>query len=70
MAALLTWFVTASINRLDIRDDVRELSLATTSTYPISHNRISGGAGDATWVLVDAYTELRGRQADLLRLKL
>jgi hypothetical protein len=70
MAALLTWFVTASVNRLDIRDDVRELSLTATSTYPVSHNRIRGGAGDAAWVLVEAYTELRVRQADVLHLKL
>ena len=70
MAALLTWCITASVNRLDMRDDLRELSLATASMYPISHNRITGGAGDAAWVLVDAYTELRGRQADVLRLEL
>ena len=70
IAAILTWCVTASVNRLDMRDDLRELSLATASSYPISNNRISIGAGDAAWVLVDAYTELRGRQADVLRLKL
>jgi len=69
-AALVTWCVTASVHRLDMRDDLRELSLATASAYPISNSRISGGAGDAAWVLVDAYTELRGRQADVLRLKL
>ena len=70
IAALLTWCVTASVNRLDMRDDLRELTLATASSYPISNSRISDGAGDAAWVLVDAYTELRGRQADVLRLKL
>lgn len=70
VAALLTWCVTASVNRLDMRDDLRELSLVTGSAYPISTSRVSGGAGDAAWVLVDAYTELRCRQADVLRLKL
>src|SRR3954454_2228342 len=70
IAAIVTWFVTASVSRLDMRDDLRELSLATASSYPMSNNRISVGAGDAAWVLVDAYTELRGRQADVLRLKL
>jgi|SRR5215207_568529 len=69
-AALLTWSVTASVNRLDMRDDLRGLSLATAGTYPISSNRLSSGTGDAAWVLVDAYTDLRGRQADVLRLKL
>jgi hypothetical protein len=69
-AALLTWWVTASVNRLDMRDDLRDLSLAAAGTYPISSNRIGSGASDAAWVLVDAYTELRGRQADVLRLKL
>jgi hypothetical protein len=70
MAALLTWVVTASVSRLDMRDDLRELSLATTSAYPISHAQFSSGAADVGWVLVDAYTDLRGRQADVLRLKL
>jgi hypothetical protein len=70
IAALLTWFVTSSVSRLDMRDDLRELSLATACSYPMPNNRISVGAGDAAWVLVDAYTELRGRQADVLRLKL
>jgi hypothetical protein len=69
-AALLTWCVTASVSRLDIRDDLRELTLATTGSYPISNNRISGGASSEAWALVDAYTELRERQADVLRLKL
>jgi hypothetical protein len=69
-AAFLTWCVTASVNRLDMRDDLRGLSLATAGTYPISSNRLSSGAGDAAWVLVDAYTDLRGRQADVLRSKL
>lgn len=69
-AALLVWSVTASISRLDIRDDLRELTFATTGVYPVSSARISGGSGDAAWSLVDAYTELRGRQADVLRLKL
>jgi hypothetical protein len=70
IAALLTWCVTTSVNRLDMRDDLRELSLATASAYPVSNSRISGAAGDAAWVLVDAFTELRGRQADVLRPKL
>jgi hypothetical protein len=70
VAALLTWCVTTSVNRFDMRDDLRELTFATASSYPISSNRFSSGAGDAAWVLVDAYTDLRGRQADVLRLKL
>ncbi len=69
-AALLMWCVTASVGRLDMRDDLRDLTLATTGSYPISNNRISGGASGAAWALVDAYTELRERQADVLRLKL
>jgi len=70
VAALLTWCVTASVNRLNLRDDLRELTLATASSYPVSGNRLNTSAGDTTWMLVDAYTELRGRQADVLRLKL
>jgi hypothetical protein len=70
VAALLTWFVTASVNRLDMRDDLRELTFATSSSYPLSSNRISGGPSGSAWTLVDAYTQLRDRQADVLRLKL
>ena len=69
-AAVLTWWVTASVNRLDMRVDLRDLSLATAGAYPISSSRIGSTAGDAAWVLVDAYTDLRGRQADVLRSKL
>jgi hypothetical protein len=69
-AALLTWCVTASVSKLDMRDELRELSLATTGSYPISNNRVSDGASSAAWALVDAYTELRERQAGVLRLKL
>ncbi len=67
-AALLIWCVTASISKLDFRDDLRSLSLATTS--PVAASGISGGAGDGSWRLVEAYTELRVRQADVFRLKL
>lgn len=70
VAALLIWCVTANVNRLDMRDDLRKLSLAAAGAFPISTSRVSGGVGDAAWVLVDAYTELRGRQADVLRQKL
>jgi hypothetical protein len=68
MAALLTWCVTASVNRLDMRDDLRELTFSSTNVYPVSNTQISNGAGNAAWSLVDAYTELRSRQADVLRL--
>jgi AcrR family transcriptional regulator len=70
VAALLTWCVTASVNRLDMRDDLRELTFATSSAYSISSSRISGATGGAAWTLVDAYTQLRDRQADVLRPKL
>lgn len=70
IAALLMWCVTASVDRLDMRDDLRKLSFATSSAYPISSNRISGGTSGAGWALVDAYTQLRDRQADVLRLNL
>ncbi len=69
-AALLTWCVTTTVNQLDMRDDLRELTFAATNANPVSNTRVSSGASDAAWSLVDAYTELRGRQADVLRLKL
>ncbi len=67
-AALLTWCVTSSVSKFDLRDDLRSLSLATAS--PVSTTRIGGVAGDASWGLVEAYTELRLRQADVFRPKL
>jgi hypothetical protein len=68
--ALATWSVISSVNRLDMRADLRELSFATAAPYPVSNSQLNTGASDAAWSLVDAYTELRGRQADVLRLKL
>ena len=70
MAALVTWCVTASVNRLDMREDLRELTMATAGSFPVSGGRVSSGDGGAAWVLVDAYTELRVRQAGVLRMKL
>ena len=68
-AALLMWCVTASVDRLDLRDDLRNLSLAAAAS-PVAGQAISSGTGDGSWELVDAYTELRVRQAGVLRLKL
>ena len=68
-AALLTWCVTASVDRFDLRDDLRNVSLAAAAA-PVAGQAIGGGAGDAGWDLVDAFTELRVRQAGVLRLKL
>ena len=70
IAALLMWWVTASIRTLDIPENLRELSVVAAGTYPASASRVSGGNNDVGWSLVDAFTELRCRQADVLRPKL
>jgi hypothetical protein len=70
MAALLMWCVTASIRSLDMRDNLREMTIVAAGSYPASASRASGGNGDIGWSLVDAFTELRCRQADVLRPKL
>jgi hypothetical protein len=66
-AALLTWVVTTSVNKLDIRDNLRQLTLVAAGPYAASGNRETGGAEEAAWSLVDAYTDLRYRQAEVLR---
>jgi hypothetical protein len=66
-AALLTWVVTTSVNKLDIRDNLRQLTLVAAGPYSVSNDRGSGGAEEAAWSLVDAYTDLRCRQAEVLR---
>ena len=68
VAALLTWFITASIDRLETENNLRRLALVAAGPCSISASGVSTGGGDAAWALVDAYTELRGRQATVLRL--
>jgi hypothetical protein len=68
IAALLMWCVTASIRSLDMPENLRELTIVATS--PVSAGHVSSGNGDIGWTLVDAFTELRCRQADVLRPKL
>jgi hypothetical protein len=68
IAALLMWFTTASIRSLDMPENLRELTIVATGAMPASH--VSGGNGDVGWSLVNAFTELRGRQAEVLRPKL
>jgi hypothetical protein len=65
-AALLTWVVTTSVSKLDMRDDLRQLTLVAAGPYAAS-NRETGEAGEAAWSLVDAFTDLRCRQAEVLR---
>jgi hypothetical protein len=65
-AALLTWVVTTSVNKLDMRDDLRQLTLVAAGPYAAS-NRETGEAEEAAWSLVDAFTDLRCRQAEVLR---
>jgi hypothetical protein len=70
VAALLMWCVTASIRSLDMPDNLRELTIVAAGAYPASASHASGGNNDVGWSLVDAFTELRCRQADVLRPKL
>jgi len=70
VAALLTWSVTATVDRMNSASDIRELTLATATVYPTVNAHVNGGAAEAAWVLVDAFTEVRGKQAEVLRLKL
>lgn len=70
VAALLTWSVTTSIRSLDIPENLRELTIVAAGTYPASASHASGGNNDVGWSLVDAFTELRCRQADVLRPKM
>jgi hypothetical protein len=70
VAALLTWSVTATIDRMNGASDFRELTLATASACPTAGIRAGGGPDEASWILVDALTELRGKQAEVLHSKL
>jgi len=66
-AALLTWVVTSSVNKFDMRDNLRQLTLVAAGPYAAANDRASGAAEEAAWSLVDAYTDLRYRQAEVLR---
>ena len=67
-ASLLALFTTSAINRLETPDSFRQLAMvaATSHTYAGS----SAKSGESGWALVEAYTELRRRQAEVLRLTL
>jgi hypothetical protein len=69
VAALLTWSVTATIDRMNGASDFRELTLTATAVCPTASVR-AGGPDDAAWVLVDAVTGLRDKQAEILHSKL
>ncbi len=68
IAALLLWTVTASIDRLETDVNLRRLTLVAAAPSSLSARGVNSNAGDSAWALVDAYTELRGRQAAVLRL--
>ena len=70
VAALLTWSVTATVDRMNSASDLRELTLATTTASPTANAHVAGGASEAAWVLVDAFSEVRDKQAEMLRIKL
>lgn len=68
-AALVAWFTTASIARLETPDGFRQLTLLAARSHAYAGPDVLP-SGDSSWSLVDAYTELRRRQAEALRLAL
>src|SRR5215217_1007222 len=51
-AALLTWVVTTSVNKFDMRDNLRQLTLVAAGPYASANDRGSGAAEEAAWSLV------------------
>ena len=43
VAALLTWSVTATVDRMNSASDIRELTLATATVYPTVNAHVNGG---------------------------
>ena len=68
-AALVAWFTTASIDRLETPDSFRQLTLLAARSHTYAGPDVLS-TGDSSWALVDAYTELKRRQAEALRLAL
>jgi hypothetical protein len=67
MAAVVAWLITASIDRLPTAENLQRFTLVATGAYAIAGNDSSSHSSDA-WTLVDAYGELRTRQAAALQL--
>jgi len=65
-AALLGLFTFSGVERLETPDAFRHLTLVASASHVLSMQDASGG--DSSWTLVEAYTELRRRQAEMLRL--
>jgi hypothetical protein len=62
LAALWALFTIHAVERLDTPDVFRQITLVAAGA------RVFSEPGDGSWALVDAYTELRRRQAEVLRM--
>ncbi len=70
VAALLTWIVTATVERMNGASEWREATLSTATGAASTTIKGSAGGDESAWGLVDGFTELRGKQAEVLRMKL
>jgi hypothetical protein len=65
-AAMLAFFTVSAVEWIDTSDTFRHLTLVASASHAASMR--DGSGGDSGWALVEAYTELRRRQAEVLRL--
>ncbi len=65
-AALLMFFTVSAVEWIDASDTFRHLTLVASASHAASMRDARGS--DSGWALVEAYTELRRRQAEVLRL--
>jgi hypothetical protein len=65
-AALWGLFTIHTVDRLETPEAFRQLTLVAAGAHMFPE--ASAVCGDGGWALVDAYTELRRRQAEVLRL--
>jgi hypothetical protein len=63
-AAIATWIVISTIGRMKTPYANHGLPITAAGAFPIPA-RVAGGGED--WTLVDIFTELRDKQADVLR---
>jgi len=68
VAAVLTWIVTATVDRMNGASEWCEVTLTTATKTSTTTVRAGTGGDEPAWCLVNGFTELRGKQAEVLRL--
>jgi hypothetical protein len=68
LAAMLGALTITGMERWQTPDAFHHLTLVAAAARTYASTEVSASGGESGWALVEAYTELRRRQAEVLRL--